>query len=151
MATGSKPIAAAKAEGGNNGVDTQGNSISIAPDYIWDAARDVGALHTRLAPGFVTDTQLDGEARIVTFGSGLVVRELIVDVNNDDRRLVWSAVGDQITHHNGAMQVLAEGDGSRVVWIADVLPHNLAKLIAAMMDEGLTTMKRAMEKQCEET
>lgn len=41
---------------------------------VWDAARDVGALHTRLVPGFAVDTQLEEGARIVTFANG-VVRE----------------------------------------------------------------------------
>jgi hypothetical protein len=44
---------------------------------IWDAIRDVGAVHTRLAPGFVVDTRLEEGARVVTFGNGLVARELI--------------------------------------------------------------------------
>jgi hypothetical protein len=121
--------------------------IDAAPQRVWDAVRDVGALHTRLVPGFVTDTRLDGEARIVTFGSGLVLRELIVDANDTDRRLVWSVVESQPTHHNGALQVLAEGEGSHVVWIADVLPHELAPPMAAMMEQGLAAMKRTMEQQ----
>lgn len=44
---------------------------------VWEALRDVGALHTRLVPGFVTETKLNGAARIVTFSNGMVVRELI--------------------------------------------------------------------------
>jgi Polyketide cyclase / dehydrase and lipid transport len=121
--------------------------IEAAPELVWDAVRDVGALHTRLVPGFVVDTRLDGDSRIVTFGSGLVLRELIVDVNDTDRRLVWSVVESQPTHHNGALQVFAEGEGSYVVWIADVLPHELAPPMAAMMEQGLATMKRTMEQQ----
>jgi carbon monoxide dehydrogenase subunit G len=122
-------------------------SVDATPEDIWDAIRDVGALHTRLVPGFVVDTQLEDDVRVVTFGSGLVARERIIDVNDDDRRLVWSVIDGPLTHHNGALQVFAEGDGSRVVWIADLLPNELAKTIAAMMEQGLAAMKRAMEKQ----
>src|SRR4051794_8779032 len=53
--------------------------IDATPADVWDALRDFGALHTRLAPGFVLDTKLDGEARIVTFANGNVARELLVD------------------------------------------------------------------------
>jgi hypothetical protein len=53
----------------------------------WSALRDVGALHTRLAPGFVTDVRLEEGARVVTFGNGLVLRELIVDVDDEARRV----------------------------------------------------------------
>src|SRR3954464_12356048 len=41
--------------------------LDAAPDRVWDAVRDFGAVHTRLAPGFVTNSKLDGDARIVTF------------------------------------------------------------------------------------
>ena len=80
--------------------------IEARPADVWDAIRDVGAVHTRLAPGFVTDTKMDGDARIVTFGNGLVARELIVDVSEDARRLVWAVVGGRLTHHNASLQVL---------------------------------------------
>ncbi len=31
-------------------------SIAADPAEVWDAIRDVGAVHRRVAPGFVTDT-----------------------------------------------------------------------------------------------
>ena len=52
--------------------------IEAAAAVIWDAARDVGALHTRLVPGFVVDTQLDAGGRVVTFGNGMKLREPII-------------------------------------------------------------------------
>jgi len=55
--------------------------IEAPAESIWEAIRDVGAIDTRLAPGFVIDTRLDEGARIVTFGSGVVARELIVDID----------------------------------------------------------------------
>jgi hypothetical protein len=121
--------------------------IEARPEHVWDAIRDVGAIHTRMAPGFVTDTQLeeDGNARIVTFASGLVARELIVDIDEQGRRLVWSVVGGRPTHHNGSLQVFAEPDDrSCVVWIADLLPHELAEPISGMMEEGMQAMKRTL-------
>ena len=67
--------------------------IDCAPEKVWSALRDVGALHTRLVPGFVVDTRLEDGARIVTFGNGTVARELIVDVDDAARRVVWAVVG----------------------------------------------------------
>jgi carbon monoxide dehydrogenase subunit G len=116
------------------------------PDDVWAALRDIGALHTRLVPGFVKDTQVEGESRIVTFSNGMVVRELIVDVNDEQRRVVWSAVGGALTHHNGSAQVFLEDGGkSRVVWIADLLPHEMAGPISSLMDEGMKAMKAALD------
>ena len=120
--------------------------VEARPEDVWDAVRDVGAIHTRLAPGFVTDTRIDGDARIVTFGSGLVARELIVDVGEEARRLVWAVVGGPLTHHNASLQVFTEGENrSRVVWIADLLPNNLAATIAGMIDQGMSVMKWTLE------
>ncbi len=45
--------------------------INARPEKVWDALRDVGALHTRLVPGFVVNTRMDGNARVVTFGNGM--------------------------------------------------------------------------------
>jgi carbon monoxide dehydrogenase subunit G len=120
--------------------------IEARPEPVWAALRDVGAIHTRLAPGFVTDVQLEDGARRVTFGNGMVVRELIVDVDDEARRLVWSVVGGQMTHHNASAQVFPEGAGQcRFVWIADLLPHELAPMVAGMMEQGLAVIKRTLE------
>ena len=121
--------------------------IDVSPEQLWSALRDVGALHTRLVAGFVTDCRLDGDARIVTFANGIVARELIVDLNDSDRRLVWSSVGGRLTHHNASAQVFAEGAGrSRLVWIADLLPNELAPAIAAMIEQGTIAMKKTLER-----
>jgi carbon monoxide dehydrogenase subunit G len=121
--------------------------IDARPEAVWDALRDVGAIHQRLAPGFVTDVRLEEGARVVTFGNGVVARELIVDVDDQARRLVWSVVGGQMTHHNASAQVFADGDGgSRFVWIADLLPHELAPAIAGMIDQGLAVIKQTLER-----
>ena len=122
--------------------------IEAAPQDVWAAVRDVGAIHTRLAPGFVVDARLDGDARIVTFANGVVARELIVDIDDEARRLAWAVVGGRMTHHNASLHIFAEGDGaSRAVWIADLLPNELAGAIGAMIEQGSAAIKRALERQ----
>ena len=119
-------------------------SIAATAERVWDALRDVGALHTRLVPGFVTDCRLDSDARVVTFANGIVAREVIVDVSDEQRRIAWTAVGGRLTHHNASAQVFAEGQSSRVVWIADLLPHEMAPAIAGMIEQGLAAMQQAL-------
>jgi len=122
-------------------------SVHARPEQVWDAIRDVGALHTRLVPGFVTDCRLEGDTRIVTFANGVVAREVIVDVNESDRRLVWAAQGGRLTHHNASVQVFAEGgERSRIVWIADLLPNEMAPAIEGMIEQGTIAMKNALER-----
>ena len=124
--------------------------VEAGAEQVWDAIADVGAIHTRLAPGFVVDTRLEDGARVVTFGNGLVARELIVDVDHGSRRLVWSVVGGRPTHHNASLQVLAESERlSRVIWIADLLPDELASPIASLIDQGMAVMKKTLESRVE--
>jgi Polyketide cyclase / dehydrase and lipid transport len=113
---------------------------------VWDALRDWGALHQRLAPGFVTETTLDGEDRIVTFFNGNTVREVLLDLNDEARRLAWSIVGGPYAHHNGSAQVFLDGDGSaRFVWVTDLLPESLAAPTAEMMERGMQVIKQTLE------
>ena len=112
---------------------------------VWDALADVGALHTRLVRGFVTDCRLEPGARVVTFANGLVARELIVSVDAERRRVAWSVVGGRLSHHNASAQAFAEGDGAcRIVWIADFLPDEHAPAIAGMIEHGLQAMRRTL-------
>jgi len=120
-------------------------------DDVWSAIRDVGALHTRLVPGFVTDTRLERRARIVTFGNGMVLREPIIAVDDKARRLVWSAEGAPFTHYNASLQVFAEGGGApRVVWIVDFLPDEVASNQRAAMDAALQVMKATLDRFAED-
>jgi carbon monoxide dehydrogenase subunit G len=119
--------------------------VAALPDRIWDALKDVGAIHTRLAKGFVLDTQLEGDTRKVTFANGVVALERIIEVDDHRRRLVWSVVQGRPTHHNASIQVFADGEGSRLVWIADLLPNELAPAIETMIDHGMRAMKHTLE------
>ena len=113
----------------------------------WAAIRDIGALHTRLVPGFVVDTRLEPGIRVVTFANGATIREPIVSLDETARRLVWSAEGGRTTHYNASVQVLSGSDGAaKIVWIADFLPDALADEIAAAMDTGLAAMKRTLDR-----
>jgi carbon monoxide dehydrogenase subunit G len=122
--------------------------IDARPEDVWDALRDFGALHTRLVPGFVTDTKLDGDARIVTFANGTVAREVLVDSDDSKRRLVYAIKSDRLTQHGASAQVFAEGDGrSRLVWIADVLPNEVAPYMDSQMNEGAAAMQKAFSRK----
>ena len=121
-------------------------TIDAPPEAVWDALRDWGAVHERLATGFVTETRLDGDDRIVTFVNGTVARERLVDLDDEGRRLVWSVTDGPFTHHNGSAQVFAEGeDGTRFVWIADLLPNELATRIEPLMEQGTRAIKETLE------
>ena len=120
--------------------------INAPADQVWDAVRDLGALHTRLVPGFVVDTVLEPGARVVTFRDGMVVRELVVDLDDVRRRFAYSVRADGFQHHNASNEIVSEGEGRcRFIWIADLLPAAMAATVAGMMGEGADVLKATME------
>ena len=119
--------------------------IDADPDDVWDALRDFGALHTRLVPGFVVDARLEGDARIVTFANGNVARELLVDCDDERRRLAYAIIGERVKHYGASAQVVADGETrARLIWIVDVLPHEIAPYISGQMDQGAVAMQKAL-------
>ena len=119
-----------------------------APDAVWDAVRDIGALHTRLVPGFVVSTELIPGGRRVTFANGRTVEEPIVSCSDSFRRLVWTvrAEGFPFTHYNGCVRVHPRAaGGTRVEWTADFLPDSAATILDGLMSAGATAMAHALQ------
>jgi Polyketide cyclase / dehydrase and lipid transport len=120
-------------------------AIDAHPDDVWAAVRDFGAVHQRLAPGFVLDARLDGEARIVTFANGTVARELLVDCDDARRRLVYAVISERLKQHSASVQVVADRDTrARLIWIVDVLPNEIAPYIEGQMDQAALTVQKAL-------
>ena len=119
--------------------------INAPAEDVWDAIRDVGAVHTRLARQFVIDTQLDGDSRLVTFANGEVVRERIVTMDDHARRLVYAVVDWRTTHHNASFQVVPGDTGCRLVWITDLLPDSLAALVNGFVEQGCVAIRQTLE------
>jgi hypothetical protein len=113
---------------------------------VWDAIADFGQVHRRVAPGFLTDAKLEGETRVVTFASGAVFREHLVDADPAARRLVYAIAEPPFLSYQGTVEVFPTADGrSRLTWTVDLLPNELADRISAAMDEGVRAMKPALE------
>jgi hypothetical protein len=83
----------------------------------------------------------------VRFANGMVARERLVAVDDEQRRVVYAVVGDTLRpdHDNAAMQVVADGDArSRLVWIHDVLPDELAAPMHAAMQQAAEVIARTL-------
>jgi carbon monoxide dehydrogenase subunit G len=122
-------------------------AIDARPEEVWAAVRDFGAVHRRLAPGFVLDARLDGDARIVTFANGTIVRELLVDCDDTRRRLVYAVTSERVTHYSASVQVIADGEArARLIWIVDLLPNDIAPYVAGQMDQAALAMRKALDR-----
>ncbi len=122
--------------------------IASPAPAVWAAIADAGAVHERLARGFVVDTRLEGDSRVVTFENGLVTRELLVDLDDDGRRIAYAVVESPlgIRHHHASMEVRADGDErSRLLWVADVAPDDAAPAVGEFMRLGADAIRRTLE------
>jgi hypothetical protein len=117
-------------------------ALDACADDVWDAIRDFGAVHRRVAPGFLLDAKLDGDARIVTFANGTVAREVLVTCDDARKRLVYAVVSERVKQHSASIQIVADGARSRMIWITDVLPNEIAPYIDAQMELGAAAIRK---------
>ena len=119
--------------------------LTADADQVWEALRDVGHVHERLCPGVLTDAHLDGDTRVVTFANGFVARELIVDIDDEAMRVAYAVIDGPFTHHHASMQVVAEPDGgSRIAWVTDLLPDELAPMVDGLVHQGAAAMQSVL-------
>jgi hypothetical protein len=119
--------------------------LHASAQIVWDAVREVGALHTKLVRGFVIDTRMEAGARVVTFVNGLTVREEIVGIDDGTRRLAYAIPGDRFRHYQGTVEVHDNGAGSRLVWTIDLLPDEHAEGVRALMLQGAAAMRATLD------
>ena len=120
--------------------------LAVPADRVWSALRDFGAVHRRLAPGFVTDATMEGDdVRIITFFNGATARETLVGRDDTRRRLAYAIIGGPASHYAASAEVMDTDGGCRFVWTVDVLPDALASYIDDMMTRGAAAMKATLE------
>lgn len=122
--------------------------IDGRPEDVWAAVRDVGAVHTKLVPGYTSSTRVEGEHRYLTMADGWVVHELIVSLDDDTRRLAYAVVEGSrpaLTHHHASFQVFADGpDRTLLVWITDLLPDEREPEVRPRIERGAEVMRQAL-------
>jgi hypothetical protein len=123
--------------------------VGAGPQEAWAALADFGAVHERVAAGFVTGVRLEGGDRVVTFANGAGAQERLVSADADARRLVYSVVRNSLgfTHHQASVEVVdvPNGDeGCRLVWITDALPDEVAPIVDGLMDAGAAAIARTL-------
>jgi hypothetical protein len=120
-------------------------ALPVPAAEVWEALADFYAVHTRVAPGFLTDLKVEDGARVVTFANGSVAREVLVARDHEHRRLVYTIPSERMIAHSASFQVFEKGDGAcEVIWITDVLPDEIAPYIDGQMSQGLEVMRRTL-------
>ncbi len=120
--------------------------LKASADAVWAAFEDTGAIHKRLAQGFVTDTEIQPGGRLVTFANSMTAFEAIITVDPAARRLAYAVTGSPgLTHHSASFEVIPDGSGCRVAWLADFLPDTAVGTVAGMMEVGAAAMARTLD------
>lgn len=124
--------------------------VAASADHCWDALKDFGAIHQRLAAGFIVKTNLiSHDVREITLASDVVLKERLVGLDENSMRLAYTVIEDPvgITHHNGSVQIIRGPDTAHctILWITDVLPDEMGELVGALMDSALPAIKHTLE------
>jgi hypothetical protein len=121
-------------------------AIDVGSDTAWAALRLVGDAHKLFAPVLV-DAQLDGDTRTVRFANGMILHERILDLDDEKRRVAYTAVdGPGMTYHHASMQVVPAGPGRCLfVWITDFLPREIGGNLVPLIEQGSKALKTNLE------
>jgi hypothetical protein len=121
-------------------------TVEVGADKAWTALRNVGEAHKLFTPVLV-DARLEGDTRTVTFGNGMVLRERILDVDDDRHRLAYTAMdAPGMTYHHASMQIVDDGPGRcQFVWTTDFHPADVSANIAPLIEHGANALKSNLE------
>ncbi|MDH3226024.1 MAG: SRPBCC family protein [Thermoleophilia bacterium] len=112
-------------------------TINRPADEVWAEVADVGGISGMLE--IVSESSADGDVRKCTLANGAEIKEKILSVDPDNRRVGYTVTeGLPFEYHAASMQVFDEGDGtSRLRWITDVKPDAEAERMAPMFQADL--------------
>ncbi|MDR0267433.1 SRPBCC family protein [Paenibacillus sp.] len=122
--------------------------IDSSPEHVWDVVSDAGAVHRRLVPGYTENTLMNGHERTLFLPNGGITRELIISIDEKEQRMAYAVKEGRmpLLHHHASFQVLPHGDKyTKLVWITDFLPEELATEIEARVNRGAQVMKETIE------
>lgn len=120
--------------------------VDVSAEKAWASVRRVGDAHKLFAPVLV-DAQLDGDTRTVRFANGMVAHERILDVDDERRRVSYTAIDvPGMTYHHASMQIAEQGPGRCLfVWITDFLPSEIAENLRPLIEQGAKALKANLE------
>ena len=120
--------------------------VDVGVEPAWEALRRVGEPHTLFAP-VLAGAEIEGDLRTVRFANGMVVRERVLAIDDEHRRVAYAVVDPQgMTYHHASMQLDVAGPGRCVfLWITDFLPAEAAPSLQPLIDQGAAALKRNLE------
>lgn len=119
--------------------------VNASPDDVFKVIADAGSIANWFGP--IASSSATATGRIVTLGDGTEISEDTVTSDGDLRRFQYAIKsGLPVSHHIGTFDVLPDGDGSLVVYGADVAPDELGPVFDGVMAEGIKGLKEYCER-----
>jgi hypothetical protein len=121
--------------------------VDVGIEPAWAMLRQVASPHALFAP-VLAGAEMEGDVRTVHFASGHTIRERILDVDDEHRRVAYTALESPgIAYHHASMQLENAGPGRCVfVWITDVLPSEVATALQPIIERGAEALKQNLER-----
>ncbi|MGW4912749.1 SRPBCC family protein [Streptomyces sp. NPDC004270] len=112
------------------------------PDRVWAVLTDVHTI-PQWFPA-VREAHFDGVHRHLRTPEGML-KALVVTEDDELRRFQYRFVEglpEPIDFHLGTIDVLPDGDGSRVIYSQEILPESLAPLVERAVGAGIVGIAR---------
>ncbi|MEM7762362.1 MAG: SRPBCC family protein [Cyanobacteria bacterium P01_A01_bin.40] len=108
--------------------------INAPSDRVWSKMSDLGEVHGLL--GMLTDAKINGDTRICKTQSGNSLKELIISVDSEHKRMVYAITESPFNFefHVASWQAIPDGDSIIFEWYTDLKPDNLAETIEIIID-----------------
>lgn len=119
--------------------------INRPADEVWAVVGDVGAISTWL-PAISESSFNDGVRECAMEGGGML-REQISNRDDANRRYEYEITDSPmpLEHHHAWMSVDETGAGSRVTWVTEIAPDDMAGAMEPVFEDGIKALKAHLE------
>ena len=115
--------------------------IDSTVDDAWKKLSNVGGINGMLS--ILSGASIDGDKRVCELEGGGTLEELIVSVDDDQRRVAYSITESPFNFefHAASMRVIANGDTATFVWTTDLKPDEAADQFRGLIESETDNIK----------
>ena len=119
--------------------------IDVSVDKLWEALSDVGHVDRLLS--YLEDVDMDGAYRSCSMEGGGRLREFIISVDSERRRVAYSVVEEPFgfEHHSASWRAVDDGGQTVFVWETDVMPDTVVEALEPLIDQSIDDIRTAVE------
>ncbi|MBO6937888.1 MAG: SRPBCC family protein [Deltaproteobacteria bacterium] len=118
--------------------------LTLNASDAWQRLRDPSMID-KVVP-VVASSTVDGDRRVCTTADGSEIREVILGVDDEHRRISYAVLQSPwgFEFHASSMQVVEQDGEVRMRWITDVKPDTLAEQLAEVIDAQVAGVQGAL-------